>query len=55
MEDVRVKDYIHEAKRKLVKENILRPAVLNKKSIPMDAHAADNFDWRYLCAAQILQ
>jgi asparagine synthase (glutamine-hydrolysing) len=49
-----LQDYIHEAKKKLVSEKILKPAILDKKIIPLPAHDADNFDWRYLCAAQIL-
>jgi asparagine synthase (glutamine-hydrolysing) len=44
---------IHEAKRELVKKGILKKEVLNKKIIPLAAHAADNYDWRYLCAAQL--
>jgi asparagine synthase (glutamine-hydrolysing) len=44
---------IQEAKRELVKKGILKSEVLNKKIIPMAAHAADNYDWRYLCAAQL--
>ena len=48
------KDYLHQAKKKLVAEKILKPSVLNKKILPMDAHEADNSDWRYLCAAQMM-
>ncbi len=48
-------DYILEAKRTLVNNNILQPAVLNKKIIPKSAHADNNYDWRYLCAAQLLK
>jgi len=48
-------DYIQESKKKLVAERILKPAVLNKKIQPLDAHAPNNADWRYLCAAQILK
>ncbi len=47
-------EYIFEAKKKLVKEDILKSTVLNKKSKPMDAHTADNFDWRYMCLAGII-
>ncbi|MEO6583503.1 MAG: asparagine synthase (glutamine-hydrolyzing) [Ferruginibacter sp.] len=47
-------DYIHEAKKKLVSKNILRPSTLNNKTVPLDAHSADNYDWRYLSAAQII-
>jgi len=54
MEQPRMKDYMHEAKTKLVNEKILKSSVLKKKTRPMDAHLPDNFDWRYLCAAQML-
>ena len=55
MQNEQFKDYMHEAKKKLVDEKILKPAVLNKKILPMDAHEANNNDWRYLCAAQMLR
>ncbi len=48
-----MQDYIQEAKRKLVNKKILKKQVLDKKIIPLAAHEANNFDWRYLCAAQI--
>ena len=48
-------DYIQEAKRTLVNNNILQPDALNKKIIPKAAHAENNYDWRYLCAAQLLK
>ncbi len=54
MKDKHVEEYIVEAKRKLVNENILTPKVLDKKIQPKGAHSADNFDWRYLCAAQYI-
>ena len=54
MGDKRMIEYVHEAKRKLVNENILKPSVLSKKNQPQDAHAADNDDWRYLIAAATL-
>ncbi len=54
MQSPRMQDYIHEARKKLVANNILNQKALTKKIKPMDAHAADNFDWRYLSAAQIL-
>lgn len=49
-----LQDYMQEAKRKLVNGGILKAAVLDKKIIPKAAQEADNFDWRYLCAAQII-
>ncbi|MBK8953838.1 MAG: asparagine synthase (glutamine-hydrolyzing) [Chitinophagaceae bacterium] len=55
MELAAVKDAIHEAKKKLVSENILKAEVLNKPSVPLAAHEADNYDWRYLSAAVIFK
>jgi len=49
-----VQEMIHEAKRKLVNERILKPAVLNKKIQPSAAYEKDNYDWRYLVSAQFL-
>lgn len=54
MQNETMKDYIHEAKRKLVSKGILNEGVLNKPVVPANAHQADSFDWRYLCAAQML-
>lgn len=54
MENQVMKDYIHEAKSKLIKEDILKPHALHKKTKSLHAHDADNFEWRYLCVAQIL-
>jgi asparagine synthase (glutamine-hydrolysing) len=54
MEDKEMQAFTYFAKEKLVAANILSPKVLSKKMVPKDAHAADNFDWRYLCAAQFL-
>ena len=54
MENKTLQDYIYESKKKLVTLKILRQNVLNKKIEPKTAHADNNFDWRYLCAAQII-
>ena len=54
MENAQVQELIHEAKKKLVAEKILLPGVLDKKIQPLDTHAADNFDWRWLVAARLL-
>ena len=55
MEHSLVRDYIHESKKILVARQILKPAVLNKKNQPHEAYAADNMDWRYLVAGQLLK
>ena len=54
MENKLVQEYIHEARRKLTNKGILKKTALNKKIHPMDAYAAGNYDWRYLCAAYII-
>ena len=54
MEDHTVQDYIHEAKKKLTNAGILTKNSVNKKIEPLAAHADKNYDWRYLCAAQVI-
>ncbi|HEY4337926.1 MAG TPA: asparagine synthase (glutamine-hydrolyzing), partial [Puia sp.] len=51
MQDVTLQEYVHEARRGLVKAGILSPGVLQKKIQPQEAHAAENHDWRYLVTA----
>jgi asparagine synthase (glutamine-hydrolysing) len=54
MQDPILQEFMHEAKRSLVREHILKPGVLHKKIQPQDAHAAENQDWRYLVTAACL-
>lgn len=54
METVMMKDYLHEAKRKLVYNDILKPEALQRKNKSLHAHDANNFDWRYLCVAEMM-
>jgi len=54
MEDKRVQDMIREAKKKLVKEQILKDEVLNQPVRATGSHEANNYDWRYLTAASYL-
>jgi asparagine synthase (glutamine-hydrolysing) len=51
MQDAYIQQLVQGAKEKLVQTGILQPSVLQKKVQPKAAHEADNFDWRYLCAA----
>ncbi len=51
MENKQVQEAIQEARKKLVKENVLKPGILQKKFQPLASHEADNFDWRYLSAS----
>ncbi len=55
MQNETLREYIHEAKKTLVEEKILKPSSLNKKNQPLGAYAADNFDWRYLIAANCIR
>ena len=55
MHDARLQEYIHESKRTLVKKGMLKAQALHKKIQPQEAHAADNYDWRYLVAGQLLR
>lgn len=54
MEDHNVQDYIHEAKLKLANAGILTKTAVSKKAEPLPAHTDKNYDWRYLCAAQVI-
>ena len=47
-------EMIHECKKKLISKAILNPKVLNVSTQAKSAHAANNYDWRYLSAAAIL-
>ncbi len=51
MQNTSVKELIIEAKKKLMNEKILDPSVMKREIIPLAAHDADNFDWRYLSAS----
>ena len=54
METDMMKDYLHEAKRKLVYNDILKPEALQRKHKALHAHDANNYDWRYLCVAGMM-
>jgi asparagine synthase (glutamine-hydrolysing) len=54
MQNSILQDKIHEAKKKLVQEKLLQASVLNEPIQPKAAHEADNYDWRFLSAAQLL-
>ena len=55
MQHPQLQEYIHEARRSLVRADILQAGALHKKIQPQEAHAADNHDWRYLVTAACLQ
>ena len=54
MQNAVMTDYIQEAKRKLVNNGVLKASVLNKPIIPHSALDPESYDWRYLCASQII-
>jgi len=54
MNDSNLKEYIFEAKKKLANAGILTKQAVTKKAEPMPAYADKNYDWRYLCAAQMI-
>jgi len=54
MENKQMLEIINEAKKKLVEKNILNKVVLYKKIIAQNAHDTNNYDWRFLCTAQII-
>ena len=54
MQHATVQDMVHESKKKLIQQGILQSSVLQAQPTATSAHAADNFDWRYLSAATIL-
>ncbi len=47
-------EYIREAKKKLVTLGILKKHVLDKKIVALTAYQPNNYDWRYLITAQML-
>ncbi|HET9429717.1 MAG TPA: asparagine synthase (glutamine-hydrolyzing) [Chitinophagaceae bacterium] len=51
MRNKKLIEAIYEARKKMVREKILKPSVLEKPVLPLGSHAADNFDWRYFSAA----
>lgn len=55
MQEPRLQEAVQEAKRKLVEEKILKQEVLQKPVTPMAAHAADNYDWRYLSSSLLFK
>lgn len=51
MEHPALRERIHEARKKLIDQGILHKDMADRPILAKDAYAADNYDWRYLCAA----
>lgn len=47
-------EMIREARKKLITINVLDKKIIATDIAAMPAHAADNFDWKILCAANLL-
>lgn len=54
MQEPALQEYIQRSKIKLVGAGILTKKTLDKNIEPKAAHAEKNYDWRYLCAAQLI-
>ncbi len=50
-----MQQYLHESKRILVDNGILKQQVLQKKKNSLDAYDSNNFDWRYISLAQVIK
>ncbi len=53
MQDKTIHAMMQYSKKILVEKNVLQPSVLKQFTKPQAAHSANNFDWRYLCAAEL--
>ncbi len=47
------KEYIMEARKKLATAGIVKKEIISQPIQPLNAHAVDNFDWRYLVASRL--
>ena len=54
MEHPLVREYIAEAKRKLVEEKILDKVVLDQRPSVSEAYAKKSFDWRWMAASAFI-
>lgn len=55
MQQPAMQEAIRQSKKKLVDAGILKPSVLDKKIVPATAHAAGNYDWKYLSSALLFK
>jgi asparagine synthase (glutamine-hydrolysing) len=53
MQQAPIQEMIHEARKTLVDKFILKPGILEESIHARPSHAKDNFDWRFLCAAEL--
>jgi asparagine synthase (glutamine-hydrolysing) len=55
MQDAGMKEGIMESRRKLSSAGIILASEISRPITDKGAHAMSNFDWRYLCAANIMR
>ena len=53
MDSALMQDYLFEAKRNLVNNNILKPEIMHKNFANSEAHEPENLNWRFICASQL--
>jgi asparagine synthase (glutamine-hydrolysing) len=54
MQNKQVQELIMESRKKLVDKKVLQTGILNEPINPTAAHDSENYDWRYLCAAEMV-
>ncbi|MBS1730689.1 MAG: asparagine synthase (glutamine-hydrolyzing) [Bacteroidetes bacterium] len=55
MKSKMIQDMVMSARKKLVDHKILNKAIMHQNIMAKSAHAPENFDWRFLCAATLLK
>lgn len=53
MQNPFIQEMLYESKQLLVEKNVLLPSAVKQQVSPQAAHSSNNFDWRYLCAAEL--
>ena len=53
MQNKNIQQMVLESKKVLIDKNVLQSSAINTTNKPKNVHDVDNFDWRYLCAAEL--
>jgi asparagine synthase (glutamine-hydrolysing) len=53
MQTKRMQEMVVEARKKLVEKKVLRQNILDAPIKPAAANDPDDYDWKYLCAAEM--
>jgi asparagine synthase (glutamine-hydrolysing) len=54
MQHPSIVEAIHESRKKLVQQGVLNTSILSEPIKAQAAHDAGNDDWKFLCAAKVL-